>query len=351
MKYSKRQKNRMRKSTKNVYTIVTIIILIASLFGLIKEIGQNSVSTQTKQIYNYTNKFNYSYKVNLIENKFIKENNTNKQMAYVTDLIDDIDVEFNYEYLADKNSDIQGKYSIIGKMDVVYTRDGEEQKIWEDEEYIVKEKSINENTDSIHINEKVNVDLKQKNKLLQEFKQQMGMSIDANYIIYLCIDLNTNVEDKEINIKYEPLLQIELANKTTKITGENYKEDSEYISKEYQLNKNMNKVRIVIYGTLIIIAICILKYLSKFRTTNIVKNEFRQELNRILKICQDKIVQVSNKPVADEEDTVSVKDFGEIVKVSEELFKPILYYYDDKEEEAWFCVMASKIVYKYILKK
>lgn len=351
MKHGKRQKNRIRKSTKNIYTIVAIIILITSLIGLIKETGQNNVSTKTKQVYSYTNKFNYNYKVNLIENKFIKENTTNKQMAYVTDLIDSTDVELNYDYLADRNSEIQGKYSVVGKMEVVYTRDGEEQKIWEEEENIVEEKSINENTNSIHINEKINVDLKQKNKLLEEFKQQMGMSIDAKYIIYLYIDLTTTVEDKKIDVQYEPLLQIELANKTTKITGENNKEDSEYISKEYQLDRDMNKVYVIIYSMLIILSICSLKYLSKFKTTNIVRNEFRQELNRILKICQDKIVQVSNKPMADAEDIVSVKDFGEIVKVSEELFKPILYYYDAQEEEAWFCVMTGKIVYKYILKK
>ena len=84
---------------------------------------------------------------------------------------------------------------------------------------------------------------------------------------------------------------------------------------------------------------------------NKTRNEFRQELNRILKICQDKIVQVSTKPIDKPEDVVLVKDFGEIVKISEELFKPILYYFDSQKEEAWFSVMSGKTTYRYILKK
>ena len=46
-----------------------------------------------------------------------------------------------------------------------------------------------------------------------------------------------------------------------------------------------------------------------------------------------------------------VKDFGEIVKVSEELFKPILYWISPRNDEAWFTVMSHGVTYRYILKK
>ena len=41
---------------------------------------------------------------------------------------------------------------------------------------------------------------------------------------------------------------------------------------------------------------------------------------------------------------------GEIVKISEELFKPILYYLDNQKEEAYFSVMTGNNIYRYILK-
>ena len=73
-------------------------------------------------------------------------------------------------------------------------------------------------------------------------------------------------------------------------------------------------------------------------------------MNRILRLCQDKIVKVSTRPEVTG-NIVVVRDFGEIVKLSEELFKPILYYMDTETEEAWFSVMSNNVTYRYILKK
>ena len=344
-------KNRIRKSTRVIYILIASIILISSFYGLLKGTQSNSLNTKKEQIYTYTNKFNFDYKVNLIENKYMKDAQIKNQTAYITDLMDTTTMNLNYEYIADKKTNIQGEYSVIGRMNVVYTRDGEEQKIWTDEDTLVNTTPINEISDVFKIQEKIDIDLKNKNKLLEDFEQQMGMTIEAHYSVILNIKLNTKIEDKPVEIDYNPIVKIELANKTTKIIGENNKEETEYISKEYEISSGNKLFNIVLSIIGIVTAIVIFRYLSKFRTANVVRNEFRQELNRILKICQDKIVQVDTKPITTPEDTVTVKDFGEIVKVSEELFKPILYYYDNEKEEAWFSVMTGKIIYKYILKR
>ena len=47
---------------------------------------------------------------------------------------------------------------------------------------------------------------------------------------------------------------------------------------------------------------------------------------------------------------VYVKDFGEIIKVSEELFKPILYWESKESTEAWFSVMSNEITYRFIFR-
>ena len=348
---NKKVKNRIRKSTKVIYIIIAVIILIFSFYEFLKGIQSNTINTQKEQIYQYTNKFKYDYKVNLIENKYMEDEQVKNQIAYVTDLMDTTTLNLNYEYIADKKTNIQGEYSVIGRMDVVYSRNGEEQKIWKDEDVLIETKPINETTDTIKIFEELNIDLKDKNKLLKDFEQQMGMSITAHYSVILNIKLATDIDEKNVEVEYKPIIQIELADKTTKIMGKNDQEETEYVSKEYEFASG-NKILNIVIGLIgIVISIAIFKYLSKFRTANIIRNEFKQELNRILKICQDKIVQVDTKPITSPEDTVTVKDFGEIVKVSEELFKPILYYYDNEEEEAWFSVMTGKIVYKYILKK
>ena len=202
----------------------------------------------------------------------------------------------------------------------------------------------------LKINESFDIDLKSKNEMLNDFKQKMGMNIDAKYIITLKVKVNTNIEENEVNSDYQSIVQINLAEKTTKISGENNKEESKYISKEYNVSVEKNIYIIIFDIILIVISIIILIYLRGFKIANNITNEYRKELNKILKLCQDKIVQVNTNP-NENDNIIDVKDFEEIVKVSEELFKPILYYFDNENQEAIFCVITGKITYRFILKR
>ena len=345
-------KNKMRKSTKYGVTIVSIIVLIFSFINFIKTMQKENMKTFTKEIYKYTNKYSYDYKVNLISNKYMtNEEIKDKNLAYVTDLIDNIKLELNYDYIANKNSEIKCNYSVVGLMQAVYTKNGEEQKIWEKEETLLNEKELKSASDNIQINEKLKLDLKEKNNLINNFKQQLGMTIEAKYTVKLKIKVTTDIEGKEIVDEIEPFINIDLAEKTTKIKGENNTENTEYISKDYKITQKSSVFRMIIDIILMITAIYALRYVSKSKIANVVRNEYKYELNRILKICQDKIVQVSTRPNDEEIEVVYVKDFGEIFKVSEELFKPILYYNAKENEEAWFSVMSGKTSYRFVLKK
>ena len=347
-----RRKNRIRKSTKYAMIVISIVLLLFSLVDLAKGFNQENMSTTTKQIYKYTNKFNYDYRINLISNKYMTNKEVeDKSLAYVTDLIDNIKLDLNYEYTADKKSEIKYTYSIIGKMQAVYTKNGEEQKIWDKEETLLKEKSLSTVSDILKINEQLTLDLKDKNELINNFKQQLGMTIDAKYTVALKINTSTKIEEKEVTNEISPILNIDLAEKTTKISGENNTENTEYISKEYKASESSSSIRSIFDLVLIVIGLVLLRYALKARVANTVRNEYKLELNRILRLCQDKIVRVSTKPNDEDIEVVFVKDFGEIVKVSEELFKPILYYSEADKEEAWFSVMSGKTSYRYILKK
>ena len=345
-------KNRMRKSTKYVRILIAIVLLVFSLISLLKNLQEENMSTKTKEIYKYTDKFNYDYKINLVKNKYMQDEEVeDKTLAYVTELIDNIDMNLNYEYFASQNSDLYYIYSIEGKMQVLYNKNGEEQKIWERTDNLLKEKTERISGSDLKINEKLVLDLKDKNELLNEFKQQLGMNIDAKYTLYLKVKVLTSVEQKDIKDEYISTINIDLAEKTTKISGENNTEKTEYISKEYKVREEQNVVIIAIDLVVIVAAAISLRHSLKSKVVNKVRNEYKYELNRILKICQDKIVEISTKPSDEEQEIVLVKDFGEIVKISEELFKPILYYNEKEDEEAWFSVMSGKTSYRYILKR
>ena len=345
-------KNRMRKSTKYAITIVSLVVLIFSFINFIKIIQKENMKTSTKEIYQYTNRFNYDYNVNLISNQYMTNDEIkDKKLAYVTDLIKNINLDLNYEYSANRKSKVYCTYSVVGLMQAFYTKNGEEQKIWEKQEILLPEKNIESASDVLNVKEMLPLDLRDKNKLINEFKQQLGMTIDAKYTMSLAIKVVTEIEGKEIVDEVTPSIVIDLAEKTTKILGENNLENTKYISEEVALSEKASQFRIFVDVVFMIIAMVVLARVSSFRSANVVRNEYKYELNRILRICHDKIVQVSTKPNDEEIEVVYVKDFGEIFKVSEELFKPILYFNAKENEEAWFSVMSGKTSYRFILKK
>ena len=139
----------------------------------------------------------------------------------------------------------------------------------------------------------------------------MGMSISADYMVTLKVDVKTKIEEKDIVSQYNSTVKLDLAEKTTQILGENNKDDIQYISKDYE---QITKSPFMVILDVIVIAfsIYLLRFVSKAIVTNRVKNEYKQELNRILKLCQDKIVQVSTKPEKNMESAVYVKDFAEV---------------------------------------
>ena len=67
-----KQKNKIRKSTKYVSITIAVVLLIISLNNLMQNFSKENTRIKTEEIYKYTNKFNYDYKINLIENKYMK---------------------------------------------------------------------------------------------------------------------------------------------------------------------------------------------------------------------------------------------------------------------------------------
>lgn len=349
-----KKKVKIRKSIRYFYVASSILILVCSTSHLLKTlISAEEYKVRNKEIYAYKNSFNYEYKVDLLKNPYIdKENLGMEEKVYVTDLIESINLNLNYKYDANVDSNIEYEYCVKGLLEATYIKDGEVQKVWEKEYNLSDIKKETKNTNIIDIKESLNLDLKKENDLVKQFEQEMGMNVDAKYIVMLDIKTNTTVEGEKIKNKYNSIISIDLAEKTTKIEGENNKEDKKYISKQIEEKLEYNILSITVAILLDLLAIGMIRYISKKTTpTNHIKNEYRYELNKILRICQDKIVQVSTQMDMKNEKIIDVKDFGEIIKVSEELFKPILYWNDSNKEEAWFSVVSSNITYRYILKK
>ena len=79
-----------------------------------------------------------------------------------------------------------------------------------------------------------------------------------------------------------------------------------------------------------------------------ISNEYKRELNRILKSYEDKIVEIQDINNFDIENATKVKDVIQLRKLAEEALVPIYCYIS--ETEAFFIVTKYENSYIFILK-
>lgn len=344
-----KKKSKIRKSIRNFYIFLAISIIIVCISLISSELNKGN-KTIEENLLSYHNKFDGNYVVNIKKNDFIKDKTLPMEQVYITDLIDSIDMNLNYLYEATENAELKYSYSIVEVLEATYTKNSVKQKVWEEEFEI---KPLVESTStgkSIAINESINIDLEKYNNKIYKFEEKYSMGLDATLSIQLRVNVDSVVNETSFNNKYTSDIKIDLGEKTTQVYGDFDVLEKEYVKNSYTTTI-VSAMLITIYVLIILLAIIwLLHLLLKTKTTNILKNEYKLELNKILKYCGDKIVKLSQPMDLTNKEVIEVKDFGEIIKLSEELYKPVLYWASTEKEESDFFVITNTIIYRFKLK-
>ena len=345
----KNTKLRIRKSLRTFYILLCIaVIIICSMLIYGKIVERNKVVKQ--EILSYSNKLDTNYAVNLKENPYILEKILPMGKVYVTDLIDSIDMNLNYEYTATEDANIKYQYRIVGLLGAYYTSNGTEQKVWE-KEYELKPmiESVTKGKE-VKISELINIDLDTYNNEIESFEKEYGITLRSNLLVQLEVSMVSEVDSIKFDNNYFTNIQIGLGEKTTQIQGDLEEIESDTIKQEYTRIENGDIIAIILYIAVIAIsAVCLRFVIFNTKSINVLKNLYKVELNRILKSCDEKIVKLNKKLDVEGKEIIEVKDFGELIKLSEELYKPVLYWEVSEKEEAEFFIIASNIIYRYRL--
>ena len=352
MRRTKSRKNKMRSSTRVIYMLIALVLFAISSSFLYKSYFMKRADKVTKEIFNYKNEFKANYSVNIKPNKFVEEESLPMNQTYVTALMDSVNMDLSYGYTSSEKGHTEYEYNVVGILQAKYDKSGTDYEVWNKEFELKDKKFSSTDENKFTIKENVIIDVKTYNSEVNEFKQTLGMDVDAKLIVKLIVKTTTTVDNKEVFNTYTSNVEIELGEKVTNITGNLIDEQPGYIVKDTIEKTSGNKILVSIINIpLLLVSIYVMYYITfKTKSAHNIKNTYKLELNKILRACQDKIVSISKAPNINEETVVEVKEFGELIKLSEELFKPILYWPLQDKQEAWFCVMSNYAVYRYILK-
>ena len=328
----------MRKN-KNIKIFITILMVIIAIFIFVKE-----TDLKNDEIYAYNINQNSNYKVYIKPNEFIEDKYLEKDSIYISNMIDYINVNFDYNYNANEMTELQCNYDIFAILYIDYATNN--QNLVKKQYDIIREKFFKlDNSNKIYINETININYDDYNNEVLKFKEKYNLPIKAYLKIYFVI--NTNIQLEE-TIQKQSINEVDIElNQPVFVIHEKNSGDGHYqISKKGEDIKNINKILILVSIILFIVGISyfIILIRRKFFTKEKI---YEVNLNSILKKYSDIIVELRDIVDLTGYRIIEVKSFLELIDVEEEIRAPILYYKEEKFKSI-FLIIDNQFVYRYI---
>lgn len=332
-----------RLMTHSLTFIALFILTILFLQGTFGVVASKNIS------YNETS--NLDYKVYLKENNFYDTNYLGKNKVYIANLIDNIEVNFRYNYSIEEPTNVDFNYSIVAKLTI---DDGTSKNNYFEKEYVLlsnKKQELNAGT-NYNLNEKVNIDYAYYNGLANSFKQQYGVDTTSNLTVYLKVNKKTDIENAQNAYENSTMyVKIPLSEKAINIEL-NYQDIN---NSNYIIQGTDSKVDNIIFGVLatitliasLIFAVQIIRLLNLLRGK---KSIYDKYVEKILNEYDRLIVENGTGPNLNDCKVIKISKFEELLDVRDNLKLPIMYYVVTKHTKCCFYIKHNDDLYLLTIK-
>lgn len=327
--------------------VFAVLFLVAAvIFAL------NSFNLESEKLINYRETSNLDYKVYLKPNEFYEDEYLGKNMVYVAGLIDKINVDFNYVFEIDEETNIEYSYYVTGLLRIT---DESNTNVYFEKEYnLLRLKSHEiESQDRFQIKETIPIDYDEYNRLANDFKMSYGVDTTSSLVVTLKINKKNSDETKDIKLNdtSDMSITIPLSEKSINIKMD-YQEvngSKNLVSKSEVVMNNLVDLNIaIILGILFLIMLYrIIKLLSYLRVK---KSNYDVYVNKLLSEYDRLIVETSNCPDFTGLNIIKIKKFQELLDVRDNLKMPVMYYVVAPHHKCYFYIKHDTTVYLTTIK-
>jgi len=327
-----------------------LIILIIFSFFLYKELKYPAIQEEKVAVYSYSNKVDVRYKVLLKPNIIYENRSLDEDGIYISPYVDTVQTSFNYLFEGERNADITGDYEVIAVVEGYMVQDKVAKTIWE-KRYIIEPKTSFEVRDiGVALAKDIPIQIAEYNNFVKKVIEDSKVQSSSKLSLIMNIDLKVNTDKGLVEEKMSPSIIIPLNTNYFEITKNVPEEKKGAIEETRQVQLPVNKNKVIIYSSILGLMAMILLYLIFF-TAGYVKDEFTKQLDKIFKKHGSRLVALNNN-IATSSVAQTVKSIDDLVRIADEIGKPILYKYSANPREiTQFYVLDENTLYIFNLKK
>lgn len=331
--------------------ILLILIILLGIFSYYLILAGFDSPIEKKVT--YSEKSDIDYKVYYFENSFFDRPYLDKDKTYISSLIDNIDIDFNYKTEFDELCSGEYTYYINGTINAK-NPSNEDEIYWTRTINIVEPKIIDYNGKKIiDFSENIKINYQLYNNLLKEFKSEYNLAFKGDLKIELFVESTnqTNILSKPIKINSVSKLNIPLTEQTINLSviSEGVNEEHEILEEE-QLIDIYDKMYIISGSTLLVISITLLCIWFKIIRQHLKsQSEYNKERRKILKTYNSIIVNVKTIPKLNDINIINVENFEELIDAQSEVRMPINYIEEKYDKICKFILIGDNMAWIYTL--
>lgn len=342
--------NKKIKLNPTIKYIVSILLIISIVFlGMqaLKE-SKNVVTQQEEKIhYEYTYGTDINYAVNLVPNILYDTEKLYEDEIYISEFIKSINVNFKAHFKGSETTEIKGNYEIIAQLAGYVTQREEKQDIWTKDFTLVPSTAF-EGQDTYELEKLTMVDYHTYNQLATAIIEASKVSLPVELRIMMKGELVADNAYKKVTQPIASTLVIPLGSTYFNITKLGVGETTDAVKEVIETPLPPNTKAIVGYvaGMVVLIVLLVAMWLCTVKPDSV--DLRRKQIKKILTTHGSRMVAVDEIVEGEYKANYEVKSIEDLVKIADELEKPIIYAYNRNELKiTTFYVMDKENRYIY----
>lgn len=327
---------------------IILIVLLSSTFFVIYKLKSKA------QYVPYNESSLVDYKVNLKDNEYFENPYLDNNQQYISNLIDTITANFNYQINID-NKEIEYKYKYSIEASVEVKEKNTQNILFNKTEVLLEEKEDSTNNLNVNIKESIDIDYAKYNDYIKKFVSTYKLDgTESNLRVNMRVSVAGDCEDYSENVSKATTLSviIPLTQNTISIdVSDNIVNTSNNVLQCSTL-KEEDKIYLILGAFFLIIAAFLLVYILRYIIkTQSAETIYEKELKKILNNYGTYIQMLGNDFYFRDYHMLKVNSFEDMLEIRDTIRQPILMRENNEKTGAYFIIPSStKLLYIYRLK-
>ncbi len=327
---------------------ITLIVLLSATFFTVYNFKSKA------QYVNYNESSFTDYQVNLKTNEFFEESHLQNNKQYISDLIETITTNFNYQINID-NKEIEYKYKYRIDAEIIVKDKNTQNVLYTKTENLIKEKEFNAESLNVNVKESLNINFAKYNDYVEKFINTYKLDSTESYInVNMHVSVAGDCEDYSESVSKTTTMSVivPLTQKTISIDVSDNIISSKNNVLQCSTLKEEDKVYFILGVLFLIIALSLTIYIVRYVIkTQSAETIYEKELKKILNNYGTYIQMLGNDFYFRDYHMLKVNSFEDMLEIRDTIRQPILMRENNEKTGAYFIIPSStKLLYIYRLK-